>query len=603
MTQKIRRLPSHLINQIAAGEVVERPASVVKELVENSIDANASHIEVTLHEGGRSFIQVIDDGDGMTPDDMQLAVERHATSKLVSDDLFNIQSLGFRGEALPSIGAVSRLSIISSEKDSLEGWSLKVEGGNISKPIPAPRRKGTTIEVRDLFYAIPARLKFLKMSGTEVGHATDTLQKLAMAYPEIGFKIKTENRTIFNYLPKENQLDRLADIMGQDFANNALELSTERDKITVFGYAGLPTLNRGNAQMQFLFVNGRPVKDKVLTGAVRAAYQDYLARDRHPLLCLFLTVPPLAVDVNVHPAKTEVRFRDSGLVRGLLVSSLRNALSNMGHEASSTVGNKALSSFQTHAVPQQKPIEYSFSKSNDTPVPSPSWKQPSFSARPSAHSINETDTFQPIVRTEQPSDIDEELITYPLGAACAQIHGTYIVAQTKDGLVVVDQHAAHERLVYEKMKTALAKNGVKTQALLIPEVVNLDEKRLNLLMQKADELEQLGLVLETFGNDAVLVREIPDIIGQTDIINLVKDLADEIQEWGTASLLKEKIQEICSTMACHGSIRSGRKLTVLEMNQLLRQMETTNSSGQCNHGRPTYIHLQLKDLEKLFGRR
>lgn len=601
MTQKIRRLPSHLINQIAAGEVVERPASVVKELVENSIDAHATHIEVTLHEGGRSFIQIIDNGDGMSPADMTLAVERHATSKLPAEDLFNIQSLGFRGEALPSIGAVSRLSVTSSEKNSSEGWALKVEGGDVSKPSPAPYRKGTTIEVRDLFYAIPARLKFLKMSGTEVGHATDVLQKLAMAYPEIAFKLKTENRTIFNYLPKENQLDRLADIMGQDFADNALEISSTRDSVTVSGYAGLPTLNRGNAQMQFLFVNGRPVKDKVLTGAVRAAYQDYLARDRHPLLCLFLTLPALTVDVNVHPAKTEVRFRDSGLVRGLLVGSLRNALAGMGHQASTTVGDQALSSFQPNTFPQQRPTGFSPSGQNNPSITA-SWKQQSFNT-PSHHRVAEPTSFQPEVRTETFQEADQELIDYPLGAACAQIHGTYIIAQAKKGLIVVDQHAAHERLVYEKMKTDLGKNGVKTQALLIPEVVTLDEKRLTLLLKKADELGQLGLVIEPFGNDAVLVREIPDIIGQADIISLVKDLADEIQEWGTASLLKEKIEEICSTMACHGSIRAGRKLTVLEMNQLLRQMEMTNSSGQCNHGRPTYIHLELKDLEKLFGRR
>tara|TARA_R110002050_G_scaffold70425_2_gene151821 strand:- start:44127 stop:45932 length:1806 start_codon:yes stop_codon:yes gene_type:complete len=601
MTQKIRRLPSHLINQIAAGEVVERPASVVKELVENSIDAHATHIEVTLHEGGRSFIQIIDNGDGMSPADMTLAVERHATSKLPAEDLFNIQSLGFRGEALPSIGAVSRLSVTSSEKDSSEGWALKVEGGDVSKPSPAPYRKGTTIEVRDLFYAIPARLKFLKMPGTEVGHATDVLQKLAMAYPEIAFKLKTENRTIFNYLPKESQLDRLADIMGQDFADNALEISSTRDSVTVSGYAGLPTLNRGNAQMQFLFVNGRPVKDKVLTGAVRAAYQDYLARDRHPLLCLFLTLPALTVDVNVHPAKTEVRFRDSGLVRGLLVGSLRNALAGMGHQASTTVGDQALSSFQPNTFPQQRPTGFSPSGQNNPSITA-SWKQQSFNT-PSHHQVAEPTSFQPEVRTETFQEADQELIDYPLGAACAQIHGTYIIAQAKKGLIVVDQHAAHERLVYEKMKTDLGKNGVKTQALLIPEVVTLDEKRLTLLLKKADELGQLGLVIEPFGNDAVLVREIPDIIGQADIISLVKDLADEIQEWGTASLLKEKIEEICSTMACHGSIRAGRKLTVLEMNQLLRQMEMTNSSGQCNHGRPTYIHLELKDLEKLFGRR
>lgn len=599
MVQKIRRLPSNLINQIAAGEVVERPASVVKELVENAIDAEATRIEVILRDGGKSFISVRDNGYGMSTDDMTLAVERHATSKLQDDNLFNIHTLGFRGEALPSIAAISRVTITSQEKTSKEAWSLAVEGGVVGAPEPAPSREGTQIDVRDLFYAVPARLKFLKLASTEVQHVTDTLHRLAMAYPQVGFKLQTENRTVFDFsaceASEEGQLKRLSAILGEEFSKNALPIHAERQGLTIRGFAGLPTLNRANAQMQFLFVNGRPVKDKVLAGAVRAAYQDYLARDRHPLLCLFLTMPTLAVDMNVHPAKTEVRFRESGLVRGLLVSALKQALSSMGHRASTTVADVALQSFQP-AMAEAVATPSSTSRPSYSGGGSQAFMRPSFKPQPQTLPDLE---MSPQVKSEV---VEEAESSHPLGAACAQVHGTFIVAQTKEGLVVVDQHAAHERLVYEKMKQAL-ETGVKRQVLLMPEVVTVDEKERQALLTRVSEFEQFGLVLEAFGKDAVLIREVPALLKNINLTELVKDLAHEVEEWGEALSLKEKVEEVCSTMACHGSIRSGRKLTVSEMNDLLRQMEQVNSSGQCNHGRPTYVELKLHDLEKLFGRR
>ncbi len=596
MTHKIRRLPSNLINQIAAGEVVERPASVVKELVENAIDAGATQIDVMVRDGGKSFICVKDNGYGMSPDDMALAIERHATSKLMDDDLFNIHTLGFRGEALPSIGAISRLSILSGLKGCKDSWSLSVEGGIVGAIEPAAYRQGTQVEIRDLFYAIPARLKFLKMPATEVQYVTDVLHRLAMAYPQIGFSLKTENRIVFQVAPsdasEEGQLSRLGEILGEDFASNALAIHAEKGGITICGFTGLPTLNRANAQLQFLFVNGRPIKDKVLAGAVRAAYQDYLARDRHPLLCLFLTMPTSFVDMNVHPAKTEVRFQDSALVRGLLIHALHQALSSMGHRSSSTLATETLQSFKPESFPSLSRSLLDLEKSTQHfSRPSPkSYSQtlPTLSLRPSVK-------FEETIQADIP-------VAYPLGAACAQVHGTFIIAQTDNGLVVVDQHAAHERLVYEKMKEDL-KTGVKRQGLLIPEVVNVNEKDRDALLMRAPEFEQFGLVIESFGDKAILVREVPALLKNIDIQKLINDLAQEVEEWGTALSLKEKVEEVCSTMACHGSIRSGRTLTIAEMNDLLRQMEQVNSSGQCNHGRPTYVELKLQDLERLFGRR
>lgn len=595
MSLKIRRLPSHLVNQIAAGEVVERPASVVKEMVENAIDAGATQIDVIVRDGGKSFICVKDNGCGMVPDDMILSVERHATSKLNDDNLFNIHTLGFRGEALPSIASISRLMLTSGVKDSKEAWALKIEGGAVGSLEPAPYRSGTQVEVRDLFYATPARLKFLKMAATEVQHSEDALQRLAMAYPQIGFSLKTENRTVLDLPPcssdESGQLDRLQSILGKEFKDNSLPVFLEKGGITVRGFIGLPTLNRANAQMQFLFVNGRPVKDKVLTGAVRAAYQDYLARDRHPLLCLFLTMPPLVVDMNVHPSKIEVRFQDSSLVRGLLVSALRQALSTMGHRSSTALTQETVEAF--HPVMAQAVTYPSVARK---PLFQPNQSRPSYTQQ----TLPGLD-LKPVVKSE-PISFTIEKFSYPLGAACAQIHETFIVSQTEDGIVVIDQHAAHERLVYEKLKENL-NNGIPRQLLLIPEVVTMTEKDREALLSRAEEFEDFGLVIEAFGNDAILVREVPLLLKNVSAETLLKDLAQEIEEWGNAFSLKEKIEEVCSTMACHGSIRSGRKMTIQEMNDLLRQMEQVNSSGQCNHGRPTYVELKLQDLERLFGRR
>lgn len=594
MSLKIRRLPSHLINQIAAGEVVERPSSVVKEMVENAIDAESTQIDVIVRDGGKSFICVKDNGYGMAPEDMQLAVERHATSKLIDGDLFNIHTLGFRGEALPSIASISRLTLISGLKDSKEAWSLKVEGGVLGSLEPAAYRQGTQVEIRDLFYATPARLKFLKMAATEVQHIEDVLKRIGMAYPQIGFSFKTENRTVLDLPPcssnEEGQLDRLQAILGEDFRNNSLPVLLEKNGVTVRGFIGLPTFNRANAQMQFLFVNGRSIKDKILAGAVRAAYQDYLARDRHPCLCLFLMVPPLTVDMNVHPAKIEVRFQDSALVRGALISALRVALSTMGHRSSTALGFDVIESFQSSmaeevSLPQEVFFREPAFKTNH------SYEKktfPSFDLRPSVKSNLSPFTI--------------EKISYPLGAACAQVHETFIISQTEDGLIVIDQHAAHERLVYEKLKENLGR-GIERQLLLIPEVLTVPERERVALLNHAEEFEDFGLIIEAFGNDAILVREVPALLKNLSIEKLLKDLAQEIEEWGNAFSLKEKVEEVCSTMACHGSIRSGRKLTVSEMNDLLRQMEKVNSSGQCNHGRPTYVELKLQDLEKLFGRR
>ncbi len=609
----IQRLPETVVNRIAAGEVIERPASAVKELVENSIDAGARQIDVTIRDGGKSLIAVADDGCGMARDDLLLAVERHATSKLPDHDLSAIASLGFRGEALPSIGAVSRLAITSRTADADSAWMLAVEGGKLSGPSPAAHAAGTRIEVRDLFYATPARLKFLRTTRSETQQISDTLKRLAMARPDIGFSLTDETKTRLRLDAEqgellESRLQRLSGIMGREFAANALPIDAEREGIHLTGYAGLPTLNRGNAAQQFLFVNGRPVKDRLLIGAVRGAYADFLSRDRHPLIALFLEIEPHAVDVNVHPAKAEVRFRDSGLVRGLIVGALKHALAEAGHRASTTVAAAALGAIRTNA-PQQ----------GGGPYPGPAYRYPGgglsrgLSEQGAAYqaplggagSAGEVVAFPPEARAgqEYAPDTGEIVESYPLGAARAQLHETYVVAQTGDGIVIVDQHAAHERLVYERMKAALAETGVKRQGLLIPEIVELDEPAVQRLVDRAHELAELGLVLEGFGPGAVAVREVPAMLGKVDVAGLVRDLADELAELGGTFSLKEKLEEVCGTMACHGSVRAGRRLNQDEMNALLREMEGTPHSGQCNHGRPTYVELKLADIEKLFGRR
>jgi len=594
----IRLLPPVLVNRIAAGEVIERPAAAVKELVENAIDAGAARIEIVLKEGGQALISVADNGAGMTADELGLAVERHCTSKLPDDDLAVISALGFRGEALPSIGAVSRMRIVSRPPGAANAWEIIVEAGKKHAPVPVAYPAGTRVEVRDLFFATPARLKFLKTPRTERDLAVDTVRRLAMAYPAIAFTVTgDEERVLLRLTAAEAgtasaRRVRLAALLGRDFAENSVEIDAERGGFRLSGLAGLPTLNRALPRDQYLVVNGRPVRDKLLVGAMRGAYQDVLARDRHPIVALFLDGPPAEIDVNVHPAKAEVRFRDSALVRGLIVGALRNALAAAGHRASTTVAAAAVSAFRPGELRQHgggaaaSPRQFAF------PPPSPSL------------ALAETGNgfLRPIAEPE-PAAAAAPSEEAPLGSARAQLHGTYILAETANGIVLVDQHAAHERLVYEKMKEALAVRGVARQALLLPEVVELDEAAATRLAARAKELAEFGLMLEPFGPGAVVVREVPALLPGVDVAALVRDLADELAEWGDALALKERIETVCGTLACHTSVRAGRRLSAAEMDALLRQMEATPNSGQCNHGRPTYVALDLADIERLFGRR
>ncbi len=585
---RIRRLSEGTVNRIAAGEVVERPAAAIKELVENAMDAGATRIAIATSNGGADLLLVEDDGIGMSAEELVLAVLRHATSKLPvlggEDDLSHIVTMGFRGEALPSIGAVARLAIASRTATG-DAAEIRVEGGAVSGPSPAGflgrGQHGTRAEVRELFYATPARLKFLKSARSEDLAITDMVKRLAMARPQIGFTLTMNGRASLD-LPPADRLGRLAKIMGREFGDNAVKIDSVREGVTLTGYAGLPTYNRANAAMQFLFVNGRPVRDKLLVGAVRGAYADFLARDRHPALALFVECDPAFVDVNVHPAKTEVRFRDAGLVRGLIVGALKHALSEAGHRASNTVAGAALAAFSREPSPFQSPNIFSAIGVREA--------APFYNAVPLSVRMEEVPAIEP--SAEQ-----------PLGVARAQLHETYVVAQTADGIVIVDQHAAHERLVYERMKAALAHGGIVRQPLLIPEVVDLDPAEVTRMGSRASELAELGLVIEAFGPDAVVVREVPAMLGKLDVKGLVRDLADEIAETGNALALKEKLEEVAGTLACHMSVRAGRRLNAEEMNQLLREMEATPHSGQCNHGRPTYVELKLSDIEKLFGRR
>ena len=592
----IRLLSEGTINRIAAGEVVERPAAAVKELIENALDAGASRIDIATANGGADLILVEDDGSGMDAAELRLAIERHATSKLPErngeDDLSHIETMGFRGEALPSIGAVARLSI-ASRTNTGEAHEIHVEGGAVRDPRPAafraPGQHGTRVEVRELFYATPARLKFLKSARSEDLATLDVVKRLAMARPDVAFTLTVDGRRALDLEAGrdllESRLTRLARIMGRDFHDNAAKVSASREGVRLSGYAGLPTYNRANAQMQFLFVNGRPVRDKLLIGAVRGAYADFLARDRHPALALFLDCDPAFVDVNVHPAKTEVRFRDAGLVRGLIVGALKLTLAEAGHRASTTVAGAAFSAFQRQA-----------------PNFSPSF-QPSGYRDPGLRDPSSLFRDGPPVSVRMEEAPSAEVAEAPLGIARAQLHETYVVAQTADGIVIVDQHAAHERLVYERMKKALANDGIARQPLLIPEIVELDPAEVGRVAARAGELAELGLVVEAFGPDAVMVREVPAMLGKLDVKGLMRDLADEIAETGNALSLKEKLEEVSGTLACHMSVRAGRRLNAEEMNALLREMEATPHSGQCNHGRPTYVELKLADIERLFGRR
>jgi DNA mismatch repair protein MutL len=618
----IRRLPPETVNRIAAGEVVERPASAVKELVENALDAGAASVEVQADGGGLSRILVADDGQGLAKDELALAVERHATSKLAPDDagdydLLHIATLGFRGEALPSIGSVARLAIASRAKGQADAFAILVEGGAVGAVGPAafPSPHGARVEVRDLFYATPARLKFMKSERAEAMAIAEEVKRQAMAHEAVGFTLDLDGRRTLR-LPAEaagpdGRLARLSAIMGREFAENALPIDHEREGVRLSGFVGLPTFNRGNAGHQYLFVNGRPVRDRLLQGALRAAYADFLARDRHPLAALYLELDPTLVDVNVHPAKAEVRFRDPGLVRGLIVGGLRHALASAGHRASTTVASAALGGFRPGGGWTPPPRASGFSawqsggwqpQGGVTPQGAalaaavraiPGLSEVSARAEPGAFGVAEDAGPGPVF----------DPVDYPLGAARAQVHETYIVAQTRDGVVIVDQHAAHERLVYERMKAEMAGGGVARQALLLPEVVELDPAEAERVVAKAEELAGLGLVIEPFGPGAVLVREVPALLGETDAGGLVRDIADDLAENGAALALKERLEDVCSTMACHGSVRAGRRLTAPEMNALLRQMEVTPHSGQCNHGRPTYVELKLADIERLFGRR
>jgi DNA mismatch repair protein MutL len=612
----IRQLDDTIANRIAAGEVVERPASAVKELVENALDAGAGRVRVDYAGGGKTLIRVSDDGHGMTPADLPLALSRHATSKIDGTDLLNIHSFGFRGEALPSLGAVGRLTI-STRAEGHDGAEITVNGGQIGALRPTARNRGTQVELRDLFYATPARLKFMRTDRAEAQAIAETVKRLAMAEPYVGFTLTDldTGREVLRLDAEQGELFdalelRLSRLMGREFTENALRLDTQRDGVRLTGYAALPTYSRGSSVAQHVFVNGRPVRDKLLIGALKAAYMDTLSRDRHPAAVLFIDVDPQQVDVNVHPAKAEVRFRDPGTVRGLVVSGIRLALANAGHRSSATVASATLEAMRPEGT--QAPLQPRIWQMDYASRPSYGALRQSYDAQ-APHSAD-PGVIEHFAETPHPYDapfsgqqarVEPDIgpTDAPLGAARAQVHENYIIAQTADGIVIVDQHAAHERLVYERLKRQMAENGVPAQALLIPEVVPLSAGDAQRLLDQSADLERLGLVLEPFGGDAVAVRETPAALGNVDARKLVLDILDEIADLGQSQTLGARIDAVLSRMACHGSVRSGRQMRGEEMNALLREMEATPLSGQCNHGRPTYVELKLSDIEKLFGRR
>ena len=593
----IRALPPNLVNRIAAGEVVERPASVVKELIENAIDAGTTRIDVTATAGGLGLIRVADDGSGMDQDDLVLSVERHATSKLAGDDLANILTLGFRGEALPSIGSVARLAIQSRARGADNAYEVSIDAGRKSKPKPVALTQGTTVEVRDLFYATPARLKFMKSERAEWTAIAEMVKRLSLAKPEIAFGLANGERNVLR-LPAgapgltDLALNRIGLILGQNFVADALPVSATRGGLHVEGFAGLPTLHRPNALQLHLIVNGRPVRDKLLSTSVRAAYGDLMPNGRYPMVVLYVGLPPDEVDVNVHPAKAELRFRDAQEIRSLIIGALREALGNAGHRATSSLSQVALGHMMRPGEPHRPYLprsllpmsglsaEYGFSDRSQTSLP-------------------------PLAPTADARTHEEEVsaTSYPLGAARAQVHDMFIIAETEDSVVIVDQHAAHERLVYERLKSSYANGGIARQILLIPEVVELDAEAADRLGAASADLEQLGLVLEPFGRAAVVIREVPALLGQGDLKNLLRDLADELAEGEGGLVVAERLDHVLATMACYGSVRAGRRLNAQEMNALLRDMERTPFTGQCNHGRPTYVELKLADIEKLFQRR
>ncbi len=601
----IRRLDETMVNQIAAGEVIERPASVIKELMENAIDAEASRVEIVTSNGGKSLMRVSDDGKGMSEDNLALAIERHCTSKL-GDDLFDIRSLGFRGEALPSIGSVSRLSITSRAQSAQDAWKIRVDGGKTTPLQPAALSKGTVVEVADLFYATPARLKFLKSDQAETNAITEVFKRMALAFPHVRFSISGNDRSSLDYAAT-SQTGRIEQVLGKSFCENALEIEAEREGVRLSGLVSVPTFHRGNAMAQFFFVNGRPVKDKSLLGAVRGAYMDFLPKGKHPLLTLFLDIDPHLVDVNVHPAKADVRFRDPGLVRGLIVGSLKQAVSENGPLASRSGSEAMMSAFR----PEQTRKGWSGSNAASQSGTGAGWASPLAGNTSSAHFSDQSGfaeaqagysaTQAPTGRIDDGKQEELGQSRYPLGAARAQLHKNYIVSQTEKGLVIVDQHAAHERIVYEKLKAGM-QSGLASQLLLVPEIVDLAEEDVNRLANHAEGFEKLGLEIEPFGPGAIAVRGTPAMLGEIDATKLIRDLAEEVAEWASADGLLERLEYVAATMACHGSVRSGRLLKADEMNALLRQMEETPNSGQCNHGRPTFIELDLKDIERLFGR-
>ena len=576
---RIRKLPEGTINRIAAGEVIERPASVVKELVENAIDADATQIDVVFRGGGKSLIRVTDNGYGMLPDEMELALERHATSKLADDELIRINTLGFRGEALPSIASVSRMLLTSRVRGQADAYNLPIEAGHKSAISPARLDEGTEIEIRDLFFATPARLKFLKTDRSETSEALDVVRRLSLAHPALGFTFVTEEKRWLDAPPKETTQARITRIMGREFFENAVPVSHANDDISIAGYASLPTYARGQGTMQFAFVNGRPVRDKLISGAIRGAYADVLPPGRYPAVALFITCAPDRVDVNVHPAKTELRFRDSGFVRGLIVSAIRRAIAGAVAKPDSAKSAFTAQAFRPGYTPQYNPPTDHFAED----------AQVNFA-------------MQMPLQVVSSGTVSEPQIDYPLGAARAQIHGTYIVSQTADGFILVDQHAAHERLVYERLKRERAGQGIITQPLLVPQVVDLDGGAVAAIASVEDLLTKAGLVTESFGENAVLVREVPAALSSGNIVAILKDLADDVQELEHFTTLDERINHVLGTMACHHSVRAGRILRAEEMNALLREMEVTPNSGQCNHGRPTFIELKLGDIERLFGR-
>ncbi|MDO6415467.1 DNA mismatch repair endonuclease MutL [Sphingomonas sp. BIUV-7] len=603
----IRRLPEHLVNRIAAGEVVERPASALKELVENAIDAGATRIAIRLWEGGIAGLEVIDDGHGMSPPEMALALERHATSKLPDDAIEAVETLGFRGEALPSIASVARLTIESRVRGA-EGWRRVVDNGAVAEEGPAALPPGTRVKVEALFGRVPARAKFLRSPRSEYAACLDSVRRLAMARPEIGFSVEHDGRKSLSVQPGETAPERVAALTDRELVRNSIAVDHEREGIRLGGVAGLPTFNRGVADHQYLFVNGRPVKDRLLIGAVRGAYQDMLARDRHPVLALFLDVPTSEVDVNVHPAKTEVRFREPSLVRGLIVGGLRAALDAAGHRSAQRPSAAALGNWQPGGGYSPAPSGAGAGGRGPSTSPSLSYYTPHPNPAPEEEGLwsslhDRPLDYAPSGRAEAATQAPPAAARHPLGIARGQVALTYIVAETDDGLILVDQHAAHERLVLERMRRAVADGGVATQALLLPEVVELDEPACDRLEARIPELAEMGLELERFGPRAVLVRALPALLGQSDARGLVTDLADELAAFDEALSLKEKLDHVAATMACHGSVRAGRPLSVAEMNALLREMEVTPHSGQCNHGRPTWIKLGHADIEKLFGRK